>query len=78
MANYAAAECSTLVRVEMMAAELATSYTANRMNKVGSVKVFEPILVRVVGVGPTVEIVGGRVLPTFLVTCILWSNSVHV
>ena len=62
----------------MVTAKLATSYAADRMDEVGPVEVFKPVLVWVVGVRTTIEIVGRRVFPTFLVTCILWSNSVHV
>ena len=54
-----------------MAAELATSYPTNRVDEVGAIKIFEPILIQVVGVGATIEIIGRRILPTFLVTCIL-------
>ena len=69
--NDSPTEGRTLVRIEMVATELATSHTADRVNKVCPIQVFEPVLIRVVGVGTAVELVGRRVFPTFLVTCIL-------
>ena len=68
----------TLVGIEMVAAEFMTSHTTDRVDKVGPVQVFEPVLVRIVCVRTTVEIVRRRILPTLLVTCILRNISVHV
>ena len=61
----------TLIRIQMVAAEFATSHPTDGMNEVVTVKVFEPILVRVVGVGTTIEVIRRRVLSTFLIMCIL-------
>ena len=55
----------------MVVGELTTSHATDGMNEVATVKVLEPVLVRVVGVGMTVKVVSGGVFPTFLVTCIL-------
>ena len=71
MTDNPAAERSALVRIEMVAAELATGHSANRVDKVGPVEILEAVLIGIVRIGPTIEIVGGRILPTFLVTCIL-------
>ena len=71
MTDDTATEGGTLVRVKVMTAEFATGHTTNRVDEVGTVQIFEPVLIRVVGVGTTIEVVGRRVLPTFLVTCIL-------
>ena len=71
MTDYTAAEGGALVRIEVVTTELSTSHPADGVDEVGAVKVFKPVLVRVVGVGTTVEIIGRRILPTFLVTCIL-------
>ena len=71
MTDDTATEGGMLVRVEVMTAEFVAGHTTNRVNEVGAVQIFEPILIRVVGVGTTIEVVGRRVLPTFLVTCIL-------
>ena len=71
MSDHAATEGSALVRVKMVTAELTASHPADRVNEVGTIEVFKPILVRVVGIGTAVELIGRRILPTLLVTCIL-------
>ena len=71
MTNDPTAESGALIRIKVVTAEFVTSHTTNRMDEIGTIQVFEPVLIRVVGVGPTVKVVGRRVLPTFLVTCIL-------
>ena len=71
MSNDASTKGGTLIRIEVVTTELAAGHTTNRMDKVRTVKVFEPVLIRVVGVGPMIEIIGRRVLPTLFVTCIL-------
>ena len=73
MTNNATSKGGTLIGVEVVATELATGDPADRMDEVGPVKVLKPILIRVVGVGTTIEIIGRRVLPTFFVTCVLGS-----
>ena len=55
----------------MMTAELATSDPANRMDEIGPVEILEPVLIRVMSIGTTIEVVRRRILPTLLVTCIL-------
>ena len=52
-----------------------TSHVTDRMDEVAAVKILEPVLVWVMGVGTTVEVVRRRVLPTLLVTSILWLNQ---
>ena len=71
MTNHAATERGALIRVEMMPAEFAASHPTNGMDEVGPVKIFEPILVRVMGVGSAVEVIGRRILTALLITCIL-------
>ena len=78
MTNYTATKCGALIGIEVMAAEFATSHPTDGMDEVGPVEVFEPVLIGIVGVGSAVEIIGRRIFPTLLVTCILWPNSVHV
>ena len=60
-----------MVRIKMMATKFATSDPTDRMDEIGAVEIFEPVLIRVVSVGPTVEVIGRRIFPTLLVTCIL-------
>ena len=69
--NYATTEGGALIRIEVMTTKLSTSDPTDRVDEVGPVQIFEPILVRIVGVGTTVEVVSRRVLPTLFVTCIL-------
>ena len=76
--NNPPTKCSALVGIEMVATEFTTSHTTDRMDKVGPVQVFEPVLIRIVCVGTTVEIVRRRILPTLLVTCVLRNISVHM
>ena len=71
MTNDTPTEGSALVWVEMMAAKFSTSNPTYGVDEVGAVQIFEPVLIRVMGVGAAVEVIGRRVLPTFLVTCIL-------
>ena len=71
MTDNSTAESGALVRIKMMTTEFTTSDPTNRVDEVGTIQVFEPVLIRVMGVGTTIEVVSRRVLPTFLVTCIL-------
>ena len=68
-------EGSALVGIKMVMGQLATSHTTNGVDEVTTEQVFEPVLIRVMCVGTTVEVVGRRVLPTFLITCILWIDQ---
>ena len=56
MTNDAAMERSTLVGIKMVVGKLATSYTANRVDEVSAVEIFEPILVGIVRIGVTVKV----------------------
>ena len=78
MTDNPATESGALVWVEMVAAKFATSHTADRVDKVGPIEIFEAVLVRIVCVGTAVKVIGRRILPTLLVTCILRTNSVHM
>ena len=71
-------ESRALVGIKVMATKLTTSDSADRVDEIGPIKIFKPVLVQVVGVGATVEVVSRRILPTFFVMCILRSSSVHV
>ena len=61
----------TLIRVEMMAGELVTSHPADGMNEVPMIEIFKPVLIWVVGVGPTMEVGSGGVLNPVFVTSVL-------
>ena len=78
MTDHATTERGALIRIEVMTTEFATSDPTDRMDKVGPIEIFEPVLIRVVSVGAAVEVIGRGILSTLLVTCILWLNSVHV
>ena len=71
MTNDATTESGALIGIEMMTTKLGTSDPTNGVDEVGPVKIFEPVLVRVMGVGSAVEVIGRRILTAFLITCIL-------
>ena len=73
MTNNTATEGSALIWVEMVAAQLAASHATDGMNEVATEEIFEPILVRVMRIGTTIEVHRQRVLPTLLITSVLWS-----
>ena len=62
---------STLVRVEVVAREFTMSHVTDGMDEVVTEQIFESVLVRVVGVGTTIEVVRRRIFTTLLITCIL-------
>ena len=64
-------KCGALVGIKMVAAEFTTSHTTDRVDKVGPVQVFKPVLIWVMSIGTTVKVVGRRILSTLLVTCVL-------
>ena len=60
-----------LVGIEVVTAKFATSHATDGMDEVRTIQVLKPVLIRVVGVGPTIKVISRRILPTLLVTCIL-------
>ena len=54
-----------------MTGEFVTSHTTNGVDEVAAVEVLEPVLIRVMGVGTTIEVVRRRIFMAFLITCIL-------
>ena len=77
MANYAATEGGALIRIEMVTTEFTTSHPANGVDEVGPVKILKSVLVRIMGVGTTIEVVGRRIFTTLLITSILRITSAH-
>ena len=69
--NDATAEGGMLVRVKMVACQLAAGHVTDGMNEVAMVKVLKPVLIWVVSIGPTMEVGSGRVLDPVLITSIL-------
>ena len=66
-----------MVWIKMVTGKLAASYTANCMDEITAVQILEPVLIRVVSVGTTIELVRRRVFPTFLIMSILDTISTH-
>ena len=64
-----------LIGVEMVTREFVTRHATNGMDEILTEQIFEPVLVRIVCVGTTVEIVCRRILATLLITCILGSSQ---
>ena len=58
MTDNTTTEGSALVWVEMMASQLAMGHLTDGVNEVLMVKIFEPVLVRIMCVGTTVKLVG--------------------
>ena len=71
MTDHPATKGGTLIRIKMMMAKFATSDSTDRVDEIGTIEIFEPVLIRVVGVGTAIELVRRRILPTLFVTCIL-------
>ena len=69
--NDSTTESRALIRVKVVASEFATGHTTDGMNEVVSIKVLEPVLIRVVGVGMAIEVHRRRVLLTLFVTSVL-------
>ena len=55
----------------MVTSEFSTRHPTDGVDEVAAIEIFKSVLVRIVGVGVTIEIVGRRILPTLFVTCIL-------
>ena len=56
--NYPLTESSALIGIKTMAGKLTMSYPANGMDKVTTVKVFKPVLIRIVCVRTTIKVMG--------------------
>ena len=78
MMNDTALKSSTLIRIKLMMRQLMPHHMAQSMDEVSMVQVVEPILIRVMGVGLTVEVMGRRVLNPILVMSILRNRSRHM
>ena len=61
-----------LVRIKVVATEFTPSDPTYRVNEIGPVQIFEPVLIRVMGVRTTIKVVSRRIFPAFLVSSILW------
>ena len=60
-----------LIGIQTMMGKFTISHTTNGMDEIATVKVFEPILIQIMGVGPTIEVQSGRVFDPVLITSIL-------
>ena len=78
MMNDAATKGSMLVGVKVMTSQFATSHPADSVNEISPKEIFKPVLVWIVGVGPTMEVGCGRVLHPILIMGILKLESAHV
>ena len=61
-----------------MVSQFAVCYSTDGMDEVTTVEVFEPILVRIMRVGMTVEVMSRQVFDPILVTSVLERTSEHV
>ena len=59
----------TLVGIKTMTCQLAAHYPADGVDEIPTVEVFEPVFIRIMGVGPMVELMSGGVLyPVFIMS----------
>ena len=78
MTDDASTKGGTLVQIQLVAGKFPASHPTDGVDEIVAVQVVEPILVRIVGVRTTIEVICWRILPTFLITCILQTHSAHV
>ena len=62
---------SALVRIESVMSQFTTCHPANGVNEVLTIKVFETILIRIVGIRTTIKLVGQGIFDPILITSIL-------
>ena len=67
-----------LIRVKVVVSQLVMSHLADCMDEIPTVQVFEPIFVRIVRIGSTIELMGRRVLNPLLIMSILGKALGHV
>ena len=60
-----------LIRIEAMIRQFAMCHSANSVDEISLVEIFEPVLVGIVHVRTTVELVSRRVFNPILITSIL-------
>ena len=60
-----------MVRVKLVMSQLVVSHLTDGMDEISTVEIFEPVLIWVVSIGPTMEVGRGRVLNPVLITSIL-------
>ena len=71
MSNNTLTEGGSLIGIKLMTSQFAPSHMTDGMDEVVTVKIFKTILIRIVGVGPTIEVQSGRVFHSILITSIL-------
>ena len=71
MTNDATTEGGALVGIEVVTGQLASGHLADSVNKITTVKVFKPVLIRVVGIRMMIEVHGQRVHDPVLVASVL-------
>ena len=77
MTDNALTKGGALIRIKSMMCQLAASHPTDSMDEVPMVQIFKSVLVRVVGVGTTVELMSGGVFNTILVMSILEDVRTH-
>ena len=69
--NNTVTEGGTLIRIKTMVGQLAVSHPANGMYEISAIEIFETVLIRIMGVGLTVEVQRQGVLDPVLIMSIL-------
>ena len=76
--NNSTTEGSTLVWIQTMMCQFAVRHLTDGMNKVAMIKIFESVLVRIMGVGTMIKVMGRRIFDPVFITSILWKCQTRV
>ena len=71
MTNDPTTKSGSLVGVKVITSQFAARHSANGVDEVPVIKVFKPVLIRVVGVRPTMEVGSRRVFNPVFITSVL-------
>ena len=71
-------EHSALVKIQMMAHQLAMCHPTDGVDEVATVEIFKPVLVQVMGIGTTIKVMCRRVFDSILIASVLWEWLEHV
>ena len=64
-------ECGALIRIQVMTSQLTAHHLTDGMDEVSMIKIFEPILIQIMGVGAKEEIMSQGVLNTVFIASVL-------
>ena len=65
----------TLIRIQLVMRQLAMGHPTDGVNEVAMIQVFEPVLVRIMGIGATIKLVSRRVFNPILIMSVLGKHQ---